>query len=554
MTSREFAFRIICRTCRIQMENALTTDSADPHYDIVVIGLGPVGAMAAALLGQAGLRVLVVEKSRTLFDKPRAVAMDHEIMRAFQNIGIAGQIKPLTMPFSLSEHYGADGQLIRRVGMLPPPYPMGWTPNMTFLQPQTEHILREHVAGLPRVELRLGTALTDMTQDAEGVDLALSADDGSHRMERARYVIGCDGASSTVRRLLGIPLEDLGFDEPWLVIDLLANEQGLAKLPRVSTHFCEPSRPTMFVAGTGNHRRFEMMLLPGEDPREIEREERVWQLLSRWITPGDAELWRHASYRFHALIATEWRKGRVFLAGDAAHMQPPFLGQGMCQGMRDVRNLAWKLRQVISGEAGDALLDTYGAERAPHVRTLISAIKDIGRYICELDPAAARERDARLLASTNGAVKTLVRQDLMPGLEQGLLSGRARSGRGMLFPQPRIIDDGNPVLMDDVAGCGWRVVLGESALAWHLRAAESMSLLRIATTAQTGAWQEADGVVAAWFARHAGCAAIVRPDHYVYAVVDNEEELDAELLGLSQQMAASRRACPTPSSAARRRT
>ncbi|MDB5729659.1 MAG: putative FAD-binding monooxygenase, partial [Noviherbaspirillum sp.] len=481
-------------------------------------------------------------------------AMDHEIMRSFQNIGIAGQIKTLTMPFSISEHYCSDGQLIRRVGMLPPPYPMGWTPNMTFLQPQTEHILREHVAGLPRVELRLGTALTDMTQDAEGVDLALSADDGSHRMERARYVIGCDGASSTVRRLLGIPLEDLGFDEPWLVIDLLANEQGLAKLPRVSTHFCEPSRPTMFVAGTGNHRRFEMMLLPGEDPREIEREERVWQLLSRWITPGDAELWRHASYRFHALIATEWRKGRVFLAGDAAHMQPPFLGQGMCQGMRDVRNLAWKLRQVISGEAGDALLDTYGAERAPHVRTLISAIKDIGRYICELDPAAARERDARLLASTNGEVKTLVRQDLMPGLEQGLLSGRARSGRGMLFPQPRIIDDGNPVLMDDVAGCGWRVVLGESALAWHPRAAESMSILRFATTAQTGAWQEADGVVAAWFARHAGCAAIVRPDHYVYAVVDNEEELDAELLGLTQKIAASRRACPTQSSAARRRT
>jgi 3-(3-hydroxy-phenyl)propionate hydroxylase len=552
--SREFAFRIICRTCPIQMEDALATDSADPHYDIAVIGLGPAGAMAAALLGQAGLRVLVVEQSRALFDKPRAVSMDHEIMRALQNIGIAGQIKPLTMPFSLSEHYGADGQLIRRVGMLPPPYPMGWTPNMTFLQPQTEHILREHVAGLPRVELRLGTALTDMTQDAEGVDLALSADDGSHRTERARYVIGCDGASSTVRRLLGIPLEDLGFDEPWLVIDLLANEQGLAKLPRVSTHFCEPSRPAMFVAGTGNHRRFEMMLLPGEDPREMEREERVWQLLSRWITPGDAELWRHASYRFHALIATEWRKGRVFLAGDAAHMQPPFLGQGMCQGMRDVRNLAWKLRQVISGEAGDALLDTYGAERAPHVRTLISAIKDIGRYICELDPAAARERDARLLASTNGEVKTLVRQDLMPGLEQGLLSGRARSGRGMLFPQPRIIDDGNPVLMDDVAGCGWRVVLGESALAWHPQAAESMSILRIAMTAQTGAWQEADGVVAAWFARHAGCAAIVRPDHYVYAVVDNEEELDAELLGLSQKIAASRRACQTQSSAARRRT
>jgi 3-(3-hydroxy-phenyl)propionate hydroxylase len=517
------------------MENYL---AADTHYDIAIVGLGPVGAMAAALLGQAGLKVLAVDKSRSLFDKPRAVAMDHEIMRTFQNIGIAARIEPLTAPFSLSEHFGADGQLIRRVGMLPPPYPMGWTPNMSFLQPQTEHILRAHIADLPSVETRLGVELIGMAQDGGGVDLSLSADDGSRRVERARYVIGCDGASSTVRRLLGIALEDLGFDEPWLVIDLLANERGLAKLPRVSTHFCEPSRPAMFVVGTGNHRRWELMLLPGEDPRELEREERVWQLLSRWVQPGDVELWRHSSYRFHALIAREWRAGRVFLAGDAAHMQPPFLGQGMCQGMRDVRNLAWKLRQVLSGEAGHGLLDTYGEERAPHVRALISAIKEIGRYICELDPAAARERDARQLASSNGEAKTLVRQDLMPILETGLLSGRPHAGRGRLFPQPRILHDGNSMLMDDVAGCGWRVVLGEGALAWRPRASTSMTVARIASAPRSGAWQETDGVLAGWFDRHAGHAAIVRPDHYVYAVAGSEDDLNAELDGLERRMAA----------------
>ncbi len=498
-------------------------------FDVAVVGFGPSGAVAAALLGQAGLRVLAVDKSREVYDKPRAVAIDHEIMRVLQGLGVAQAVAQHTEPFSASEHFGADGQMIRKLTMLPPPYPMGWTPSMVFRQPPVEQILRERVAALPSVEVRLGVELVDLVQDAVGVSLSLRADDGSTQEARAQYVIGCDGASSSVRRLCGIELEDLGFDEPWLVVDLLANDQGLEKLPKASAQFCEPARPVSYIIGTGAHRRFEIMLLPGEDPRAMEHEDQVWKLLERWITPQDAQLWRRASYRFHALLATQWRKGRVFVAGDAAHQQPPFLGQGMCQGVRDVSNLAWKLQQVMAGHAGDALLDSYGPERSAHVRALTTTIKNIGKYICERDPQAAAERDARLRAAAGGTVKPEPRQDMVPGLSVGLLSGAAHAARGTLFPQPFVLHAGAATLLDDAAGAGWRVVLGEAALGWAPRLPPLLALHRVGSEEHSLAWQETQGVLQAWFARHAVCAAIVRPDHYVYAVASTLQALQAEL-------------------------
>ena len=527
-------------------------------YDVAIVGFGPSGAVAAALLGQVGLRVLVVDKSTSVYDKPRAVAMDHEIMRVLQGIGVADAVLPHTEPFSASEHFGADGQLIRRLTMLPPPYPMGWTPSMVFCQPPVEQILRERVAALPSVNVQLGTELVALSQDVDGASLQLQTGQESPRTVRASYVIGCDGASSTVRRLVGIELEDLDFDEPWLVVDVLANAQGLATLPHASAQFCEPARPVSFLIGTGNHRRWEIMLLPGEDARTMEQEAEVWKLLARWITPEDGVLWRRASYRFHALVAKTWHSGRVFIAGDAAHQQPPFLGQGMCQGVRDVANLAWKLQQVITGKltsdkASAALLDTYGQERCAHVRQLTATIKGIGRYICERDPAAARARDAGLIAQVGGTVKSQPRQDLIPGLQVGLLSDLAQpphtrhSAVGTLFPQPRVLRDGQPVLLDDVfaagsvassdAGAGWRVVLGDGAQGWQVPTSNVFALVRVRSQPQSGAWTETEGVLATWFQRHACAAAIVRPDHYVYAVAATETALNAEVVAAKAKFA-----------------
>ena len=497
------------------------------EFDVAICGFGPAGATAAALLGAQGLRVLVVDRATTVYDKPRAFAMDHEIMRVFQNIGLADAIQPHVAPFSASEHFGVDGQLIRRLTMVEPPYPLGWIPSMVFRQPPFEAALREKVRATPGVTVSLGEELVSFDQDEHQVTLVLACD-GATRTVTARTLIGCDGASSTVRRLLDIEYEDLDFDEPWLVVDVGVNVQGAAKLPKTSAQFCEPSRPTTFLIGVGEHRRWEIMLLPGETPEQFESDAAVWKLLSRWLTPADGTLWRRTSYRFHALVASRWRDRRVFLAGDAAHQQPPFLGQGMCQGIRDVANLSWKLAAVLKGEASDALLDTYGAERSAHVRRLTITIKHIGRNICERDEVKARQRDADLIAQAGGEVKSVPRQDLIPSLDTGLLSLNPHAANGTLFPQPRVRHQGRSVLLDNMTGHGVRLMLGAECDATTVAALPGVkrSGARVVQPGAAGCTEE-DGIVADWFARHHAIAALVRPDHYVYGVASTVKEIDS---------------------------
>lgn len=481
-------------------------------YDVAIIGYGPAGATAAALLGQAGLRTLVVDRDRDVYEKPRAFALDHEILRVYQGLGLAEALLKVSEPFTPSEYFGVDGQLIKRLGSLPPPWPLGWPPNFVFTQPAMERALRARVAEFPSVEVALGTELAGFRDAGDAVQLDLRAPAGGTRKASARYLLGCDGASSTVRKTLGIAHEDLQFDEPWLVVDVMLNAAGLAKVPAMSAQYCNPSRPTTYLVGPGAHRRWEISLRPDEDRAAMENPEAVWRLLAPWIAPADGELWRYASYRFHALLAREWRRGRVFLAGDAAHQQPPFTGQGMCQGVRDVANLCWKLALVLKGEGSDALLDTYGAERAPHVKRLTTTIKEIGAVICERDPVRARERDARLLAEAGGEVKTVPRQHLIPPLKEGLLSARGHGANGTLFPQPRLVSG---ALMDDALPAGFRLVTRDAPLALT----DTPVPVHVLSLRER---PEAEGVATAWFHRHQCRYALVRPDHYVFGVAEDE--------------------------------
>ena len=515
------------------------------EFQVAVIGFGPSGAVATSLLGAHGIRTLAIDRERQVYDKPRAIALDHEILRLFDNFGVADALYQHIAPFPASEHFGAEGQLIRRIDMVAEPYPLGYTPTMVFTQPPAEEALRAHAWSYPSVTVELGTELTQLSQTVTGVTLALGGDDGAPRRVTADYVIACDGASSGVRRQLGIVFDDLDFDEPWLVVDLRIKEAALARLPRAAAQFCDPARPSTYIVGPALHRRFEIMLLPGEDPRAMEQSDAVWRLLARWLTPDDATLWRAASYRFHALVASKWRVGRVFLAGDAAHQQPPFIGQGMCQGIRDVANLVWKLEHRLQGRSGEALLDTYEQERSAHVRELTTRIKAIGRVICERDPVAAAARDARILAEGGGKPRTITRQEIVPPLACGLLATTPHAANGTLFPQPWVATSGGRALLDAACGVGWRLVLrADSALACARAivtqaAALGLNVIRIAPAGADVAPQavhEEQGVVTRWFDQHASVAAIVRPDHYVYGVAHEEAALADMLSELARRL------------------
>lgn len=510
-------------------------------FDVAVVGLGPTGAILSALLGRHGVKTLVIDKLDDIFPLPRAVSFDHEVMRVIQNLGLADAIQSFVVPYPPTEYRGADGGLIARYESLPPPHPQGWQPSFMFKQPPFERAIRKSLSDLPLLDVRLGRALTGLRQNHDHVELEIATASGAAETLRAQYVIGCDGGTSPVRKLNAIGLETLDFDEPWLVVDILVNNDGLKKLPRTVVQYCDPARPTTYVVGSGNHRRWEFMMLPGETPEQMNDKRVIWRLLERWLTPQDGELWRAATYVFHALVAREWRRGRVFLAGDAAHMTPPFMAQGMCQGVRDAANLAWKLALVIKGQSDPKLLDSYQRERRAHVKATTETAKSLGRVICELDPAKALERDARLRREMGDPPATQYRQNLIPGLEAGALCSTQGAPVGLRFPQPRIALEGRIDLLDDVVGASLRLVVCSGVAieivpeALRRRiiglggAVLSLADRGLSRPLAAGEWLvvETEGVLNRWFCEHGLLAVLVRPDHYVFAIARQPHDLDA---------------------------
>lgn len=355
---------------------------------------------------------------------------------------------------------------------------------------------------------------------------------------RARYVIACDGARSATRKSLGVKLEDLDFEEPWLVVDaevdgpiLFPAFGGLpadANLQQLSVMLCDPRRPATIVPGRGDHRRWEFMLLPGEDDQAMMTPQTVERLIAPWVGDHDYRVVRAATYRFHGLVAEHWRVDRVFLAGDAAHQTPPFFGQGMCHGLRDVANLAWKLTLALRGLASDRLLDTYQAERDPHVRAVIGAAVAAGRYICQLDPDLAARRDAEMRAAMASAKPGASAADLIPRYE----AGAVRADGGDRFIQPRLAGE----LLDDVTGGGWRL-LTLSPVIVSPDAAQTRRTLDLAVLTIGDGAPDPDGVLAAWLKARQALGVLLRPDNYVYGLVDHTTSASALLGHLAHDLA-----------------
>ena len=523
--------------------------STSTPYDVLIVGYGPVGATLAALLARHGVSVAVVEQAAGVYDKPRAITLDHEVMRVFQACGLAHEIEKFTAPHPGTHYLGTDGQVIRIYDPQPPPHPLGWVPSGTFVQPEVEAVLRAGVARSGRAEVFLSSQAVGLASHADRVDVTLRGADGdAERTVAARHVVGCDGANSFVRRRLGTGHKDLAFDEWWMVVDVRL--KAPVELPKKCIQYCWPSRPSTFIVGPGDLRRWEIKLLPGEDPEEFGEPANVARQLARFVDPAAIEIWRSAVYRFHALVAERWRQGRVFLAGDACHQTPPFMGQGMCAGIRDAANLAWRLALALRAGASDALLDGYEAERKPHVEALVGFAKKAGEVIGELDLAAARARDALLRGQLERGEAETIRQRYIPNLAGGVIDAASAPVAGTLFVQPRVGGAGEGELLDDVVAPRFLLATaGEQAQSW-LNAASLETWRRIggerAVISQddmTGGdhgdvrrLRERGRLFADWMAQHGAAAVVARPDRYVYGIARDADDLNRLLEGLSRHI------------------
>ena len=501
-------------------------------YDVAIVGYGPVGQALAILLAQRGWRVGVFEKQPQAYPLPRAVHFDHEVGRILQACGVADRIRGRTEPTDSYEWRNAAGATLLRFESGPAGL-SGWPDGNMFAQPDLEAILDARARSLPGVDVARGVEVVDLVEEHDGVRLTCAAADGTLRDVQARFVVGCDGANSFVRAKVGSTVTDLGFFFDWLIVDVLPNTPTVWK--PLNIQVCDPARPTTLVSGGPGRRRWEFMRLPGEDIDELNREETAWRLLAAWgVTPANARLERHTVYRFQARWVDPWRRGRVPLAGDAAHQMPPFAGQGMCSGLRDAANLAWKLDLVLRNAAPEALLDTYERERVPHVRAVIDFSMALGKVICIADPAEAAGRDAMMTAAlASGAQAT---PPPAPTIGPGVLRADDPHA-GKLFPQGRVrTADGREGWFDDVVGGGW-VLIGrnmdplarlEAGVAAAFR---SIGGIAVAVGPQ-GAIRDLDATYARWFAATGADAVLQRPDFYAYGAFESSDALRKEIPAL----------------------
>jgi 3-(3-hydroxy-phenyl)propionate hydroxylase len=493
----------------------MTTDAAcreQPHEtEVAIIGCGPTGAMLANLLGLQGIATLVLERDAAICNLPRAVHFDDEVMRLLQTVGLAEIMQPLVHVSPGMKFVDDAGRLLLDWSRPLELGPQGWHASYRFHQPDLERVLRDGLARFPSVSVRLRTEVFALEQGPEAVvvryeDLAT----GGLATCRTRYVVGCDGARSLVRRLIGIPMEDLGFHERWLVVDAVL-KRPCPDLGHHSVQHCSKQRSATYVRGTGDRRRWEIAVLPEEDGAMLTQPAKVFELLERWVGPEDIDLERVALYTFHSAIAPRWRNGRLMIAGDAAHLTPPFLGQGMCAGMRDAGNLAWKLARVLRGQNDDSLLDTYETERAPHVREYIELAVRLGGLINTTAMEAALPSSA--LTGGEPARMSSIKPRLGPGLAAGWTDPA-----GQIAPQPRLPDG---TRLDDRIGYRFAALLKpEFAANLPAETLERLADREIIVVAENVPEQQA------WLQAADAPAVLVRPDRYVLGAARSVRELN----------------------------
>ena len=502
--------------------------------DVAIVGYGPVGQTLAILLGRMGYNVAVYERWKTLYPLPRAVFYDHEIRRAFRLMGLGEKLDEISQPSSCYQWFNADWKVLVEIDWSAESIsdgPFGYL----FSQPALEAILDDEAKSIGNVAIHQGYEVLGITQNEEFAELrvrqtALNGEvPGEEQQVRTRYVVGADGANSMVRRELGINWQDLGFQEDWLVVDVQPNPGVELDVPDIG-QWCNPARPTTMVPGGPGFRRWEFMRLPHETLEELQNTDKVWKMLARWVTPETATLVRHAVYQFRSRIAESWHQGRLLIAGDAAHLMPPFMGQGMCSGIRDAWNLSWRLDLILKGTCPDSLLEGYTPERKPQIRAVIDASVEMGKVVCVADPAKAAERDEAFLS---GNVPPL---PPFPGLVDGLVyktrSGLPAGPAGSLSVHGNIEVNQRTLRFDEAFGRGFHLIsIGDDPL--QALSNEQRTFLdrlgvrsiRLSTDGTPGTCRDVSGKYHDFFRAEGLQAVLVRPDFYIYGGVSQLSEL-----------------------------
>jgi len=478
----------------------MNIDKKNDLFDVIVVGLGPVGATLSNLLGKCGVRVLVLDREASAYHLPRAVHFDDEVMRVFQTINVGDAIAKTLRINPGMKFVDEKGSLL-----LDWPRPQeissqGWNASYRFHQPDIEVILRSALEQYPHVTVRTCCEVLTI-EDHNGVANLTYKDLQTSEVHQvsAKYVVGCDGGRSLVRGIMGVGMEDFGFNERWLVVDVLLKKEK-PELGDYTIQYCNPGRPATYARGPGIRRRWEITIKNNEASEEVIKDEAVWKFLKPWINQSDANLERAAVYTFNSAVVKEWRKGRLLVAGDAAHLTPPFMGQGMCAGIRDVSNLAWKLALCVQGNASETLLDSYGIERYPHAKEYILTAVRLGRLI---NTCGTEEALKTALQPSNSSARMT---SISPSLGKVLAAGDALPA-GRLFPQPKMSNDS---LSDDLNGYRFVLFIDQSiiSLSDSQRNLLTHRSIQIVDTSQSN---DLKGYLSDFDAK----AILVRPDRYI---------------------------------------
>lgn len=525
--------------------------------DVAVVGAGPVGTLLAILLARRGRKVTLVERWTNHYALPRAVTYDHEIARILATLGIDSENDPaISYHDELYYWKNKDRQNLQIVDWQSQSA-SGWRVRYWFNQPMMEKRLLAIAATLPGITLLRGWQGIGLEQDEAGVTLSLQRNpeevgpNGARLSLRAQFVAGTDGANSFVREALGIENEDKGYFFDWLILDMIPTFDYVARQgdEPAQWQLCDPKRPTTIVpggpgpvAGGPARRRWEFMVLPGEQAHDLQKPERAWELLAPWgLTPDTAELERSAVYRFQARWAKQWNKGRCLIGGDAAHLMPPFAGEGMCAGVRDAVAMAWRLNGILEGRFGAGVLDSYTTERIAHARHYIDFSQELGQIICIADEEVAAARDARMMADLAARGGTPVPTDICRLGPGAWCDDSAHAGE--LSVQGIVEAGGKRDRFDQVVGQGW-VLLGHdvdplSALTAAQRA-EFAALggvaVRLAPAGDAGDAVDAEGTIGAWLERSGARYVLIRPDFYVAVTADTPERLQARFARVMQAL------------------